>query len=453
MRDEQGFLQAILAAPEEDAPRLVYADWLEEHGATAAERARAEFIRAQCELARLDPDDDRRPALAAREVELLRPHATAWRAGLPPWARKATCYFRRGFVEDVAATVIHFARAGGSLRHTTPLRGILIRKGRLDLNRLLTCPHVLPLRLLEFLNGYDLRHVRDQLRALLGSPQLANLRALNLDEAGIGTEGAKVLARSRHLAGLEELSLADNSLVGADASALARSPHLRRLRVLRLPGNHINARGAAALARLQGLTLLDLNENPLGDRGAEAIASAPALSSVVSLDLSYAGVGRAGLEALVASPHLTGLRHLALGYNDLGDEDAARLISSPLFRRLTRLDLSGNHLEDQTAEALAEASGAGRLRVLFLGAARVGDRGARALAAARGLRRLHRLWLGSNTFGGVYGGRADQALRRTFGDRLSLEKLDTPGIRVWRPTVIPNCRGAYVGSSGVRSTF
>lgn len=36
-------LQAVLDAPEEDAPRLVYADWFEEHGQTE----RAQFIRFQ----------------------------------------------------------------------------------------------------------------------------------------------------------------------------------------------------------------------------------------------------------------------------------------------------------------------------------------------------------------------------------------------------------------------
>ena len=39
-------LAAILANPDEDTPRLVYADWLEENG----EPERAEFIRVQCEL-------------------------------------------------------------------------------------------------------------------------------------------------------------------------------------------------------------------------------------------------------------------------------------------------------------------------------------------------------------------------------------------------------------------
>jgi uncharacterized protein (TIGR02996 family) len=44
------FLEAICAAPEDDTPRLVYADWLEEHG----EGERAEFIRLQCRISALE---------------------------------------------------------------------------------------------------------------------------------------------------------------------------------------------------------------------------------------------------------------------------------------------------------------------------------------------------------------------------------------------------------------
>lgn len=42
------FLQAILAHPADDAPRLIYADWLEEHG----DSDRALFIRLQIALFR-----------------------------------------------------------------------------------------------------------------------------------------------------------------------------------------------------------------------------------------------------------------------------------------------------------------------------------------------------------------------------------------------------------------
>lgn len=49
MTDGDALLAAIRANPEEDTPRLVYADWLQEHG----QEERAEFIRVQVEYARL----------------------------------------------------------------------------------------------------------------------------------------------------------------------------------------------------------------------------------------------------------------------------------------------------------------------------------------------------------------------------------------------------------------
>lgn len=44
------FLRAILAVPDDDAPRLIYADWLDENG----QPERAEFIRVQCRIAEIE---------------------------------------------------------------------------------------------------------------------------------------------------------------------------------------------------------------------------------------------------------------------------------------------------------------------------------------------------------------------------------------------------------------
>lgn len=49
MTDGTLLLAAILAQPDEDTPRLVYADWLQENG----QGERAEFIRVQVEYARI----------------------------------------------------------------------------------------------------------------------------------------------------------------------------------------------------------------------------------------------------------------------------------------------------------------------------------------------------------------------------------------------------------------
>lgn len=52
MTDGEALLKAILAHPEEDTPRLVYADWLQENG----QEERAEFIRLQIKIVALERD-------------------------------------------------------------------------------------------------------------------------------------------------------------------------------------------------------------------------------------------------------------------------------------------------------------------------------------------------------------------------------------------------------------
>src|SRR5262249_62233628 len=72
--EDHDFIRQILASPEEDAPRLGYADWLAEQG----ERDRAEFIRCQVEAARLAPHDPRQGPAAVRAAALLQAHEAEW---------------------------------------------------------------------------------------------------------------------------------------------------------------------------------------------------------------------------------------------------------------------------------------------------------------------------------------------------------------------------------------
>src|SRR5262245_9849748 len=87
MSDAPALLAAIRASPEDDAPRLVYADWLDEHG----QPERAEFIRIQCELARRASK-----ALRRREAELLTAHHDAFADHLA--APGLQFRFERGFI-------------------------------------------------------------------------------------------------------------------------------------------------------------------------------------------------------------------------------------------------------------------------------------------------------------------------------------------------------------------
>src|SRR5688500_2551195 len=103
-------LRAIESAMDDDAPRLVYADWLAERG-----DPRGECIRVQCRIAQVDraagdgdgDGDDAstwtaaRRALKIQEGRLLRAHGEAWGAGLAALGVMKH-EFARGFVDSVS---------------------------------------------------------------------------------------------------------------------------------------------------------------------------------------------------------------------------------------------------------------------------------------------------------------------------------------------------------------
>src|SRR4051794_19420115 len=78
MPDDDAFLRAIIDNPDDDLPRLVYADWLDEHG----DPDRAEFIRVQCELVRIRDEEVApvRGRLRRRQEELLERNEERWLA-------------------------------------------------------------------------------------------------------------------------------------------------------------------------------------------------------------------------------------------------------------------------------------------------------------------------------------------------------------------------------------
>src|SRR5262245_41171049 len=108
MAGAEGLLADICANPEDDTPRLVYADWLEEHG----EPERAEFIRLQIRLAQR-PEDDPRYELGQRQDDLLAAHGESWLG--PLRQRLEVPVWRRGFVEGGRLTLARFLRQGKQL--------------------------------------------------------------------------------------------------------------------------------------------------------------------------------------------------------------------------------------------------------------------------------------------------------------------------------------------------
>jgi uncharacterized protein (TIGR02996 family) len=66
MSDHDAFLRTIFDEPDDDTPRLVYADWLQENG----DEVYAEFIRIQCARAQTSLDNPEWKRLSDREIIL-----------------------------------------------------------------------------------------------------------------------------------------------------------------------------------------------------------------------------------------------------------------------------------------------------------------------------------------------------------------------------------------------
>src|SRR5437764_1020348 len=124
--DAEPFLQRIRAYPDDDVPRLIFADWLDERAAelAAGERAeahdRAEFIRIQLALARTPEDDRRRPNLLVAEREHLDAYRENWAAAFRGLATGLE--FRRGFVEEVKIAARQYVQHAPDLFAAGPIR-------------------------------------------------------------------------------------------------------------------------------------------------------------------------------------------------------------------------------------------------------------------------------------------------------------------------------------------
>ncbi len=88
------FLQAICATPADDAPRLVYADWLDEND--AAERAA--FIRLQIALYRAKQGGNESVELVARVRSLRETAELVWRPQMPALRGVSWHRYWRGFI-------------------------------------------------------------------------------------------------------------------------------------------------------------------------------------------------------------------------------------------------------------------------------------------------------------------------------------------------------------------
>jgi uncharacterized protein (TIGR02996 family) len=340
--DRQAFLRTILDDPTSDTPRLIFADWLDEHG----DHPRAEFIRLQCQIARGFDRPEEKEEAEIREGELLAEHRVEWENELPTWEGIAWETFRRGFISSVRAdSPSAFFSHEAEIFAAVPIETLsLHRFYSEDAKALARVKGVRHLRKLDFEDGNAVGNAG--IDALSKSPFLRELRDLRLRSNSIGAAGARAIGASRTFANLETLWLDRNDLFEG-VGLLAQGATLTSLRSLRLS----NTQGGPFLRReffnseiMEKLVSLDLDTNGFDDEGAIALAQSERLRNLLTLFLNSNLVGDEGTLALAESPVCKHLRYLFLNGNRIGDPGARALAESPYLEHIQELKLWENRI-------------------------------------------------------------------------------------------------------------
>jgi uncharacterized protein (TIGR02996 family) len=366
MTDRDALFAAICAQPDEDMPRLAFADFLQEEG--GKENAfRAEYIRGAIRVAR---EELWSPAWKAANKKWEK-YATKVRSRASdrtlPWVahlrgRVVVFEFDRGFVGHVTVYSKRFVAEGERFFAQDPIRSVKFasldsKSGSVPLKQLLACPHLARVAKL----GLETTSLGDKDLALMGGAKnLAGLRSLTLSgNQGYTPKGlAKLL---QDLPAIDELQVTVFGMYSAQvAEALAAAPGLAKLKSLNLSDHYASAKGVAAilgskhLAKLRELWLSlgnDYDEehgHQLMDRRrfkpkeGEVVAAALAAGKFPNLrflDLTGCMIGDAGVAALAAKGRFPSLRQLVLDDNNVTREGLKVLADSAAGKQLVYLGI------------------------------------------------------------------------------------------------------------------
>lgn len=318
----EAFLRDILTNPDDVAPRLVYADWLTDHG-NDSDRDHSEFIRAQCELERLADEDPRRATLERRARELLKNRRKQWTEPLTKAKLGKKHVFRRGFVEELTLEAERFVGVADSLFALAPVRLIHFPYAVRETSQLAASPHLARLSGadLEWMCTCGMCPIHDELHELYASPHVRNLTKLSLAHNRMDPAEVVQLCRSPNLAQLESLDLSQNAIGGRGIRHLAESPYLTKLTSLDLSGDELgveDVRLLAELPRFRNLKELRLGSNGLGVTAARVLANSANLAGLRVLGLMSNRIGEGGAKALANSKYLGELTQLDVRFNNLG---------------------------------------------------------------------------------------------------------------------------------------
>ena len=221
MTQRDALLRAVCENPDDDLPRLVFADWCDENG----EPERAEFIRAHVQAGKSEVffDHSGYDGPAKRAKELLGRHGVRWMEGVPT-VPGVSWQWKRGFPGWLAA------HGWQPLKRVIPLAVGRWPVEHLEVNTLTdrgaVCLAADPFGgRIRYLRVYGFRTMA-ALERLLEGPFAAGLTHLCLRYSAIGDRGAWVVSNAASLRHLKYLNIDCCQIGDSGVRALCRSPVL-----------------------------------------------------------------------------------------------------------------------------------------------------------------------------------------------------------------------------------
>ena len=322
MNYDEAFVQEVRTNPQDDTPRLIFADYLDEAG-----DPRGEFIRVQVELSNLPVHDPGRRSLEAREAELLETFGEEWLAPLRELGAQGTSVrcFHKGLIERIKIEPeTWLANANELCRISPALHQLQLVRAR------------------DTLEGFAAARLPDQITAL---------------------------------------DLSSNGLSGGHLRVLAEAPWVGQIKDLDVSFNRLQDEAGIVGKAAWPLRRLMLGVNGIGPEGVRKAVRWKPIDQIKSISFGVNGLGDLGTEWFVESPLLTNLEELDLSSNQITSLGVATIAASRSLASLKRLNLRANQIDAAGVEAIRESSRLKSLELVDLRAnmprPRVGDYGSR----------------------------------------------------------------------------
>lgn len=364
MTDGDALRAAIIAEPEDDTLRLVYADWLEEN----SQPERATFVRAQVWEAQAEPDSPEARKHKTTAGRVTNAQKAEWAKTVS--SRVSEWRFARGFVEHIATHAASFPRNAAALFAAEPIRSIRVIRfafstpspESLTLKPFFEIPELARVTRLDF-RGVHLSEGGD-FDPMTECRYLGNLTDLCLRETPVPPGWLGTMLVGPAFPALTGLDLTDVSHLGPRlADMLPRADH-RRFR--RLDVSRVVFTSDQIQRVLASRCLREVEELRLGwmlGSGREGSLTHLDLGWVIPwkrlrlLDLNGQGIGDDGLieivKDLARQRDPVPLRSLGLAHNRLGPDGVRALVRSDESKlKLYYLDVSGNGLSLSQQAAL-----------------------------------------------------------------------------------------------------